>query len=378
MIDVAAARALAAKKLSGKLTEWSLTQPESPAWKLSLKPPTESQALGDQRAAETWAREWVEAGRSASTDVIWESRSWRALGQQSVPIRIELDTAESMADFAGGQSARDWRTLSQRVATLRGAFGRSEPLDRAIRRHSTEILRWEERRFEQVVAAVEWLTEHSVEGMRPRQLPIRGVDSKWFASHRSLLTALHAAVTQRAELGIVDSDRLIRVRFLDASLAPGGLGDVAAPPEGLAGLTIRPRSVLVLENLESLLALPGWPGLVAIHGNGYAVDVVGDLPWLRGIPVFYWGDLDSHGFAILHRLRAHLPHVVSVLMDANTLETHRDLWVQDPKPTRAGLPSLTPSEADALHRLRLEGDVRLEQERIPWSSALRALRQALE
>lgn len=47
-------------------------------------------------------------------------------------------------------------------------------------------------------------------------------------------------------------------------------------------------------------------------------------------PVVYWGDLDSDGFAILHRLPTHLPEVASVLMDVETLIDHRDLWVPDP------------------------------------------------
>ena len=57
-----------------------------------------------------------------------------------------------------------------------------------------------------------------------------------------------------------------------------------------------------------------------------------------------------------------------------TLIDHKDLWVQEPKPHTGVFPELTGTEARALARLRAEGNVRLEQERIPWATALAALK----
>jgi hypothetical protein len=47
----------------------------------------------------------------------------------------------------------------------------------------------------------------------------------------------------------------------------------------------------------------------------YAIDRLGSLPWLREKPLYYWGDIDTHGFAILSRLRRHWEHARSLLMD---------------------------------------------------------------
>ena len=75
--------------------------------------------------------------------------------------------------------------------------------------------------------------------------------------------------------------------------------------------------------------------------RGYAVEVYAALPWLRGRACHYWGDLDTHGFAILSRLRQHLPQARSLLMDTETLLAHRDLWVQEERPETGLLLGLT-------------------------------------
>lgn len=131
-----------------------------------------------------------------------------------------------------------------------------------------------------------------------------------------------------------------------------------------------PPQPVVVENLTTFLALPDLPETVALFGRGFAVDAVAALPWALRAHIAYWGDLDSHGFAILDRLRHHAPHAVSVLMDTETLDAWREYAVPDPSPTRAAPSRLTPDELDALEALTTGGDLRLEQERIPWDWAL--------
>ena len=60
----------------------------------------------------------------------------------------------------------------------------------------------------------------------------------------------------------------------------------------------------------------------------------------------YWGDLDTHGFAILNRLRQRFPRARSILMDRDTLLAHQSQWVTEPTPTRAALDRLTPAEQE--------------------------------
>jgi hypothetical protein len=101
-----------------------------------------------------------------------------------------------------------------------------------------------------------------------------------------------------------------------------------------------------------------------------------EIPWLAGKTIHYWGDIDTHGFAILDRLRASFPAVRSFLMDRETLLAHRPLWGKEDAQHLRSLTRLTPAEADLYADLaadRLGKRVRLEQERIAFGWIERAL-----
>lgn len=374
MISIEQARAKAQQRLQSRLSEWSVLEgwPDgTAACEVVLHPPSEREVLADQRGVEAWVASW--AGFGGPGVIAWTERSWRSLGRQRVPIRLSLSDPDAVAGFVGGPAATDFRRLRDRVGAIRRRLGAGAAIDAAVRRFAADLIAHDDVRFDQVVAAAAWIAEHPVDGLRPRQLPIRGVDTKWFAANRAIVTALVAAVTDRVDLGIVAADRLVRIRILDPALAIGGLDDLAAPVDDLACLSLHPRVVLIAENLETVLSMTALPGAIAVHGSGYAVDSVARIPWIAESPVLYWGDLDSNGFAILHRLRSWHPRVESVLMDRRTLEAHRDLWVAEPTPARGVYSTLTDAEADALTALRELGDVRLEQERIPWELAWRSV-----
>jgi hypothetical protein len=169
---------------------------------------------------------------------------------------------------------------------------------------------------------------------------------------------------------------LVRVRFLDSGFAPGGISDVSAPLKDIAALSIQPRTVFVFENLETVLAMPPVEGAVVVHGSGYAVDRLARIPWAAGGRIVYWGDLDSHGFAILNRLRSYALDVTTVLMDLETLDVFQDLAVPEPQPTIGAMQHLLPEERDVVRELATRGNVRLEQERLHWASCLDVLLRA--
>jgi hypothetical protein len=175
-----------------------------------------------------------------------------------------------------------------------------------------------------------------------------------------------------SDLGLRSKPALVRLRPARSLGLPQALTELAVRTDELAQLPVAPAQALVIENEITYLSVPVPPDGVVLWGKGFDVDRVGRLPWLADVPVQYWGDLDTHGFAILDRLRAWLPQVASVLMDRATLEAHRDRWVVEDRPARSALTRLTTDEADLYRDLVQDvmGErVRLEQERIDWDWA---------
>jgi hypothetical protein len=143
-------------------------------------------------------------------------------------------------------------------------------------------------------------------------------------------------------------------------------------------LPLAPASAIIVENLETGLALPDLPSVVALMKLGTGVSVLDVVPWLQGIDAVYWGDIDTHGYAILNHARRALPGLRSVLMDKETLFKYRNMWVEEPVQNDGGAELSFLKDHERLVYLGLHSqawgrNIRLEQERIPWPFVLKAL-----
>jgi hypothetical protein len=368
------------------------------AWpvSLTLDAPNEHEAVSDPAAA----RHWVEAWNKVSGlpgEITWESKQWRRLGTQRLPVRLALLSAQDVAAWAG-ETAR-WERACQRRSKLTEhwpALGHPGILSRQF----DVLADYADVDFERLIKLIDWLIAHPSSGLFPRQLPIQGLDTKWMEARRSLIADLMRALRAASEeiaikqtasevpdfydlCGVLCPPPRVRIRILCPELRKlsGGLCDLEAPVTELAGLPIQPCKILVLENLETGLALPDIPGTVAVLKLGNAVPLLANLGWATGTRCVYWGDIDTHGFAILDLARATLPRVKSVLMDESTLLAYRSLCTLEPSQYGANdLTRLTEWERRVYQGLKAQiwgTNLRLEQERIPWQHALQSVSEAL-
>ena len=248
----------------------------------------------------------------------------------------------------------------------------------------------------EVLAVLDWFTTHPWPGLYLRQLDIPGVDTKFIETHRGLLSELldvvlpESAVDRTAagarafneRYGLRSEPPLVRFRLLDPDLYLHGLSDLSLPPEQFATLRLPVRRVFVTENRTNGLAFPHSPRSMVVFGLGYGLERLTEVDWLRRVRVHYWGDIDTHGFGILNRLRANLPEAQSFLMDRATLQAHRALWGREPAEGRytGDISRLTADERSLFEDLladRCGERVRLEQERVGYGWLETALRQRL-
>jgi len=235
-----------------------------------------------------------------------------------------------------------------------------------------------------LIDIVAWMREHPRPGMYLRQVDIPGVHSKFIESHRSVLMELldlvlpEDAVDREAggvsgfcrRYGFLDKPVRVRFRILDDALAvfPTGTDqDIAVTHDTFAGLDLPVENVFITENEVNFLAFPAAARSMVIFGAGYGFDMLAQARWLSDRRLFYWGDIDTHGFAILDQIRGFFPHARSLLMDRNTLMAHKSLWGREPRQETRELSRLDLDEKalyEDLRYNRLSDHLRFEQERV--------------
>lgn len=373
-VDPAVVAAKARSTYTARRRRW-LTDPiaaELDSLAVALNPPTEAVVSADPDRVVAWVRSW--RTYTSSGDVEWQTRRWPNFGTQQVPTRVVFGGAARIA--AAADRSFEWKALTTRRDQLIDEVASDAPdFPDAVAATATKWETLDDNDFARLTAVLRWLLANPASNLLVRQLPVPGVDTKWIGRHRGLVQSLVVGAGGSSDLGIRAAPPLLALAILDRTLLPGTPRNFAAPLAELAALPLIPHRVLILENKEGLHALPDWPGTVAVHGSGYTVPELAALPWITAGETWYWGDLDSHGFAILDRLRRHLPTVRSVLMDPETFSRWSELAVPEPSVASGEFDLLTSEERTALGYLR-DGNLRLEQERIPWEHVLDQLEYA--
>jgi len=339
------------------------------------------------------ARRWIrklesgsKAERSFGYDIHWVDVSHRQLGPQRVPRSVVISTEDDALSMIGmGSKAKRFRVL------LGPTLQELPELRAWIAKHPLVVLEHEQD-WDRIVRFLVWMRANPRPGIYLRQIELPGIDTKFVERRRALLSALLDCVLPAERIsqevrdfeeryGFRSKPPLIRFRVLDPRCAVGGLTDVSTPASQFAGLALPVRRVFIVENEITGLALPDATESIVIFGLGYGLDRLARVEWLRAATIYYWGDLDTHGFAILDRLRTLLPNVRSLMMDRDTLLAHRAFWVQEDVQEVGPRERLTAEEQtvyEELARQRHGERVRLEQERISFAHLRAAMEHAVQ
>ena len=345
---------------------------------LRLKRPSPGEMAARFDEVRAWIRSLDDGSRACrgfGYDISWEEVNHRQLGRNRMPAAVVVPTESDALRLIGRDG--DGERFTALADQARAAFPRlvdwiaRRPL--ALVEHSDD--------WPRILAVLAWFVDNPRSGLYVRQLDIAGVDTKFIEQHTGLIAGLLDIVLDgqlppppisglsfEQRYGLRPRPQLVRFRSLDARRAIAGLTDITTPVTQFATLQLPLRRVFITENEINGLAFPDVPDSIVIFKLGYAIDILAAVPWLTTCEIHYWGDIDTHGFAILDRLRAVCPGARSLLMDLATLRAHQPLWGREDVPAHAQLTRLTVDERALYDHLRAGtfGDrIRLEQERVP-------------
>ena len=355
--------------------------------RLALKRPTSSETRDNFEAVRAWSASLRSARHIRTT--MRQSRH-RVFGTNALPHQAWVDSAEAAAEMIGKrQDVADYRellrTVAERQPILVDWLAR-RPLRALELRHDWRML----------LGVVDWLQAHPRPGIYLRQMDAGDVDTKFVEKHRGVLaelldlalppSAIDASKTGSSgfaqRYGFKPKPERVRFRILDpdCALLPWHDGEdgqeLTLGIESFAALDLPIWRVVVTENEVNYLALPPMAGTIAVFGSGYGFETLGQASWLSRCRLYYWGDIDTHGFAILDQLRGHFENAESLLMDVRTFLRFRPLWGREQNPTLRNLARLSQPERELYDDLRNDAygpNLRLEQERIGFEWVREAL-----
>ena len=352
--------------------------------RLTLKGPTSSELLDRFEESKVWARRLLDLGHLRFE--MREARH-RVLGMNAMPSEVWVQSVEDALAML-----REERNYATFLALAKETEERCPSLLAWINRRPLRALGLSAA-WSSLLSVVEWAQAHPRPGIYLRQIDIPGVHTKFIEANLGVLSELLDLVLPPAwvdstatgvegfsrRYGFLNQPECIRFRILDpvCPLLPGlGTPDVTLDANSFSRLGNIADRVFITENKTNFLAFPALQDSIVVFGAGYGLKALGGASWMQECEIHYWGDIDTHGFAILDELRSHHGHVASFLMDEETLLAFRPFWGDEDAPANRDLRRLTAPELTLYNDLRndrFRPRLRLEQERIGFQWVLGAL-----
>ncbi|MEV6820951.1 Wadjet anti-phage system protein JetD domain-containing protein [Nocardiopsis dassonvillei] len=341
---------------------------------------TKANLDADYAAVHARTVQWQDWAKARGLVLTYENRSVKGTSQV-VPTHVTVGSLDRAAAIVGGAWPARLDRARHRHRVLQERYPEMTDPARALRL----VDQYTPLDFDLLTTVADWYLADPARaglGVTPRQVPLPGVHAKWLQAHTRGVQAL----TGLDDLGLRPAHpSRIHFTYLDPAYRATGarvhdsatVGDTFTP-------AYRPGVVLISENKDTAIHFPPTPGGIAVEGHGFGGRTAAAFAWLAGAPrLFYWGDIDRHGYEILNGFRADGLPVTSILMGLDTYDAYERYGTNTDKNGAAIKPG-TPKplahlvDSERVVYLRLldadhTGYRRLEQERIPLTVAYEAL-----
>lgn len=226
-----------------------------------------------------------------------------------------------------------------------------------------------------------YLLENQNERKYPRELDIKA-DTKFLSNNIQRITTLLSYfreidfnLNKYERIGLINPYSTVTLRLANNFTIKGNGNSFNTELtnidlEELKSFKNTFDKVFVIENRTTFLKFPLKNNQLAIYMGGFAISILQDIPFLLEANLYYFGDLDEHGFEILSLFRSIYPNTKSICMNLDTINEYSDYLISG-REFRGNINNLTENEEIALKYLinhKINGQsARIEQEKISQS-----------
>ena len=304
----------------------------------------------------------------------WQEKNYKNIGNNKFIKRITIDTEADFLKLINKE--KEFKRFKERVKYLEVEL----PELRSWMEENPLLVINNDEKWEDLVKVLRYFKhEHIPNKYYLRELPV-SVHTKFIENNSTVLKSLldfiipnkiNARKFFNERYSIKDKEKLIRVRILcDGIMKEFNYSDFSVRLSDFISNEILAENVVITENELNFLTLPKKENTIALwSGGGFQVSHLANIAWLRSKRIFYWGDIDAAGFAILSQIRTYYPSVKSILMDKITFDNYYDNGKTDKLISAKQLGGLDAAEIEFFNYLN-ENKLRLEQEKIPQSEII--------
>lgn len=214
-----------------------------------------------------------------------------------------------------------------------------------------------------------------------RELPIE-VDTKFIENNKTIIDNLLQFIWNEEEIlfewnifeekyWLKTKPNFVRVRFLDNLLKQKFLwieiDDIYLKISDFENIKINCNYIFIVENEINYLTFPNVENAIIIWWKWFNVSILKNTNWLHNKDIYYWWDIDSHGFKILSSFRKYFKNTKSLFMDRQTYDKFRNYewkWIYLGVEEFNNIKKYLNSEEVKLFDYINKNNLRLEQENI--------------
>lgn len=295
--------------------------------------------------------------------------NFRRTGSHTLPQSVTFETADDFIEFIGKK--KEWKSFQTNGAYI---LQQIPQLNEWVLNNPLSVIE-NDTKWVDILKVCNYFLATPKPELYIRQLPI-DLHTKFIEQNEAVIKSLldylipnyikDATEKQLSKrFHLLYDEPTIRIRLLDNRLKIEHLTDLRIPLSDFENISIPCQNVLLTENKMNFLALPQLPSSIAIwSGGGFMVSHLKNIHWLNDKNIFYWGDLDAHGYIMLHQMRSYFPQTTSVMMDSITFDLFKkEGLVKGEKITSENLYLLTADEKKMFDYFKLS-NLRFEQEKI--------------